>query len=156
MQDKCTGPICLIKHNVMMANVPKLSKGKQPYMKTPLIAQMKEKRTFLTKEPSPLQDDSHLKVTFIALEASVNEYVLMYTDKELQKEINKYLATHNPPRVLNHYYIPALHAEWRRQHKERLDTLPPFILSKDDVICNLDAFMMQVTSIHTVTLNPEK
>ena len=64
----------------------------------------------------------------------------MYTDKELQEEINKYLARHNSPRVLNHYYIPTFHAEWSRQHKKQLDTLGPFIPIEDDHIQNLDAF----------------
>ena len=58
----------------MMADIPKPSKDQQPYTKTPLIARMKEKCTFLAKEPSPPQDDSHLEITFIALEESVNEY----------------------------------------------------------------------------------
>ena len=124
----------------MMADVPKSSTSQQPHTKTPLIARMKEKRTFLTKEPAPPQDNSYLKITFIALEESVNEYVSTYTDKELQEQINKYLATHNPPRIPNHYYIPALRAEWTRRHKKRLDALGPFIPIEDDRIQNLDAF----------------
>ena len=138
--DKCTGPIRSADRVIMMADVPKPSKGQQPYTKTPLIARMKEKRTFLAKEPSPPQDDSHLEITFIALEESVNKYVSMYTDKELQEQINKYLATHDPPRVPNHYYVPALRAEWTRRHKKRLDALGPFIPIEDHRIQNLDAF----------------
>ena len=124
----------------MMADVPKPSSSQQPYAKTPLIARMKEKRTFLAKEPAPPQDDSHLEVTFIALEESVNEYVSTYMDKELQEQINKYLTTHNPPRVPNHYYVPTLRAEWTRRHKKQLDALGPFIPIEDDRIQNLDAF----------------
>ena len=77
---------------------------------------MKEKCTFLAKEPALPQDDPHLEVTFIALEASVNEYVSTYMDEELQDQINKYLATRNPSRIPNHYYIPALCAEWSCRH----------------------------------------
>ena len=124
----------------MMADIPKPSKDRQPHSKTPLIARMKEKRTFLAKEPSPPQDDSHLEVTFITLEESVNEYVSTYMDKELQEQINKYLATHNPPCIPNHYYIPTLHTEWSRQHKKQLDALGPFIPIEDDHIQNLDTF----------------
>ena len=138
--DKCTGPIRSADHIIMMADIPKPSTSQQPDTKTPLIARMKEKRTFLAKEPAPPQDDSHLEVTFIALEESVNEYVSTYTDKELQEQINKYLAMHNPPCVPNHYYIPALRAEWTRRHKKRLDALGPFIPIEDDIIQNLDAF----------------
>ena len=66
-----------------MADVPK----------APLIARLKEKRTFLAKESALPQNDSHLEVMFIALKNSVEQYVATYTDQELQIEVDKYLAT---------------------------------------------------------------
>jgi len=74
-----------------MADVPK----------APLIARLKEKCTFLAKEPAPPQNNSHLEVTFIALKDSVEQYVATYTDQELQKELDKYIATQTPPNIPN-------------------------------------------------------
>ena len=99
-----------------MANIPK----------APLIARLKERCTFLAKEPAPPQNNSHLKVIFIALKDSVEQYIATYNDQELQKEVDKYIATRTPPNVPNEYYISALHAEWRCCHKKRSDVLPPF------------------------------
>ena len=96
-----------------MADVPK----------APLITRLKEKRTFLVKEPAPPQNNSCLEVTFIALKDSVDQYVATYTDKELQKEVDKYLATRTVP---NEFYVPALRAEWLHWHKKCSDVLPPF------------------------------
>ena len=66
-----------------MANVPK----------APLITRLKERRIFLAKEPALPQNDSHLEVMFIALKDSVEQYIATYTDQELQKELDKYIAT---------------------------------------------------------------
>jgi len=54
------------------------------------------------------------------------QYIATYTDQELQKELDKYIATQTPPNVPNEYYIPALRAEYRRRDKKRRDILPPF------------------------------
>jgi len=87
--DNCKAPLRSSDRTIMMADVPK----------TPLIARLKEKRTFLAKEPAPPQNDSHLEVTFIALKDSVEQYVATYTDQELQKELDKYIATRTPLNV---------------------------------------------------------
>ena len=87
--------------------------------KTPLIARLKEKCTFLAKEPAPPQNDAHLKVTFIALKDSVEQYVATYTDQELQRELDKYITTRTPPNVPNEYYIPALCAKYNHHDKKR-------------------------------------
>ena len=99
-----------------MADVPK----------APLIAHLKEKRTFLAKEPTPPQGDLHLEVMCITLKDSVEQYVATYTDQELQKEVDKYIAMRTPPNIPNKYYVPTLHAEWHHCHKKRSDVLPPF------------------------------
>ena len=99
-----------------MADVPKAL----------LIACLKEKRTFLAKEPTPPQNDLRLKVMFIALKDSVKQYIATYTDQELQKELDKYIATQTPPNVPNEYYIPALRAEYCCRDKKCVDVLPPF------------------------------
>jgi len=80
--ENCKAPLHPSDQIIMMADVPK----------APLIACLKEKRTFLAKEPAPPQKYSHVEVMFIALKDSVEQYVATYTDKELQKEVNKYLA----------------------------------------------------------------
>jgi len=109
--DNCKAPLHSINHTIMMADVPK----------APLITRLKEKHTFLAKEPAPPQNDAHLKVTFIALKDSVEQYVATYTDQELQRELDKYITTQTPPNVPNEYYIPAL-----RRDKKHRDILPPF------------------------------
>jgi len=100
----------------MMADVPK----------APLIARLKEKCTFLTEEPAPPQSNTHLEVMFITLKDSVKQYIASYTDQELQKELNKYIATRTPPNVPNEYYIPALCTEYNCRDKKHHDILPPF------------------------------
>jgi len=114
--DNCKAPLRSADRTIMMADVPK----------APLIARLKEKCTFLAKEPAPPQNDAHLEVTFIALKDSVEQYVATYTDQELQKELDKYIATRTPPNVPNEYYVPALRAEYNRRDKKRRDVLPPF------------------------------
>jgi len=47
---------------------------------TPLIARLSDPEPM--EQPLPLQDDSHLEVTFISLKHDVETYVKTFTDKE--------------------------------------------------------------------------
>jgi len=114
--ENCKVPLHSSDWTIMMADVPKAL----------LITWLKEKCTFLVKEPTPSQNDSHFEVTFIALKDSVEQYIATYTDQELQKEVDKYIATQTFPSILNEYYVPVLHAEWHRHHRKCSNVLPPF------------------------------
>ena len=63
--------------------------------------------------PSSSQNDAHLKISFVALEANMKQYVSTLTDAQLIQQYHKYAANLiNSPKVPNDYYIPALQAKW--------------------------------------------
>ena len=86
----------------------------------PLLARLSEnhkqrkvKQVFLAKKPSSPQDDSHLEISFITLEANVKLYVSTLTDAQLIQQYRHYVTDlTNSPKVPNKYYIPALKVKW--------------------------------------------